>query len=265
MCGLTGILAGRLAKRRVKDIDALIDTFTRLLLLSEHRGPHATGVAWVKGDGAMQVAKAPVPAREFVNSGAYYDWLLGVDRQITYLMGHTRWPSHGSVRNSENNHPLVVPVPVRVSTMTDFQASDQTRTAVGNLALTHNGSLREWAHHFTRLRLPRTTQVDSELLARIAQRHTCAHGIDIDAFLADLTPLDGSLSLALVATTRPEEIILLKGNMPLEVRLHPRARVLVYASEARILDCQPALKIDPPSASNFDPPLAVSWGGRFWS
>ena len=39
-----------------------------------------------------------------------------------------------------------------------------------------------------------------------------------------------------MATTRPEEIILLKGNMPLEVRIQPRTRVLAYASEARILD-----------------------------
>jgi hypothetical protein len=48
------------------EIDALAETFTRLLLLSEHRGPHATGVAWVKRDGTMQVAKEPLPAHAFV-------------------------------------------------------------------------------------------------------------------------------------------------------------------------------------------------------
>lgn len=106
----------------------------------------------------------------------------------------------------------------------------------GYVAVTHNGTIREHIRHHTRLRLPRTTQVDSELLARIAQRHTDAEGTALDAVLADLTPLDGSMSLALVATTRAEEIILLKGNMPLDVRIQPRTRVLVYASEARILD-----------------------------
>ncbi|OPZ82721.1 MAG: hypothetical protein BWY76_02627 [bacterium ADurb.Bin429] len=44
------------------------------------------------------------------------------------------------------------------------------------------------------------------------------------------------MSLALVATTHPEEILLLKGNMPLDVRLHRRKQLLLYASEARILD-----------------------------
>jgi hypothetical protein len=174
----------------------------------------------------MQVAKEPLPARQFVQSGAYIDWLLGVDREITYLMGHTRWPSRGSVENPAENHPLCLPVTV----------PDHGLQGTGYVALTHNGTIREHARHHMRLRLPRTTLVDSELLARIAQRHAGANGIDLEAVLDDYTPLDGSMSLALVATTRPEEIILLKGNMPLDVRIQPRTRVLAYASEARILD-----------------------------
>jgi amidophosphoribosyltransferase len=215
VCGLTGAVIGTLAKRRVKDIEGFADVFTTMLLLSEHRGPHATGVAWVKRDGTTQVSKAPLPARQFIQSRAYLDWLIGVDREVTYLMGHTRWPSRGSVRNAEENHPLSCAPPILV---------------------THNGTLVDHLHHAARLGLPRTTHVDSELLARIAQRHAGAEGIDLDAVLADLVRLDGSMSLALVATTRPEEIILLKGNMPLEVRIQPRGRVLLYASEARILD-----------------------------
>jgi len=220
MCGLVGLLAGRYSKRRLKDIEALTDIFTMMLLLSEHRGPHATGVSWVKQDGSMQVTKEPLPARQFVQSGAYIDWLLEVDREITCLMGHTRWPSHGSVQNPANNHPQWLPV------------GDNGHA----LAVTHNGTLSAVQRHFARLGLPRTAQVDSELLARIAQRHAGTSGIDLEAVLDDYTQLDGRMSLALVATTRPEEIILLKGNMPLEVRIQPQTRVLVYASEARILD-----------------------------
>jgi len=214
MCGLCGICIGCEAKQRVRDIEALTDTFTRLLLLSEHRGPHATGVAWVKRDGTMQVIKEPLPARQFVQTGTYIDWLLGVDRQVSYLMGHTRWPSRGHVGNPAENHPIVTP-PVLV---------------------THNGTILEHRQHYTRLRLQHSTQVDSELLARIAQHHAGTAGIDIEPFLTDLIPIDGSISLALVATTHPEEVILLKGNMPLEVRIHTRTRALLYASEARILD-----------------------------
>ncbi|OQA94664.1 MAG: hypothetical protein BWY25_02706 [Chloroflexi bacterium ADurb.Bin222] len=75
MCGLVGLLAGHRQQRRLKDIEALTDVFTMLLLLSEHRGPHATGVAWVKQDGTLQAAKAPLPARQFVQTSRYLDWL----------------------------------------------------------------------------------------------------------------------------------------------------------------------------------------------
>jgi len=236
MCGLCGALVGQLPTRRVQDIDALADTFVRLLLASEHRGPHATGVAWVKRDGAMQVTKEPLPARTFVQTGVFMDWLLGVDRQVTYLMGHTRWPSRGSVRNPDNNHPLVVSLRASVPMMKDCLASSQTGKQIASLALTHNGTVAQPDHHFAQMCLPRTAQVDSELLARIAQRHADEHGIDVEGFLDTLTPLEGSMSLALVATNRPDEILLLKGNMPLEVRLHRRRRLLLYASESRILD-----------------------------
>jgi glucosamine 6-phosphate synthetase-like amidotransferase/phosphosugar isomerase protein len=205
---------GNKAKRRMAEIDALAETFTRLLLLSEHCGPHATGVAWVKRDGTMQVAKEPLPAHAFVQSGAFIDWLMGVDRQVTYLIGHTRWPSRGSVRNAAENHPISIPP----------------------ILLTHNGTIIDHARHFRRLGLPRTTQVDSELLARLAQHHTGQDSIQIEDFLAGLAPLEGSMSAALVATSHPEQIVLLKGNMPLDVRLHRRQRIWLYASVPRILN-----------------------------
>ena len=54
-------------------------------------------------------------------------------------------------------------------------------------------------------------------------------------FRVDIKECDGKWC-EVVATTHPEDVILLKGNMPLEVRIHQRTRTLVYASEARILD-----------------------------
>lgn len=236
MCGLTGCVLGRLAKRRVRDIEALTETFTRLLLLSEARGPYATGVAWIKQDGHLRVAKEPWPARHFVQTGTYGDWLLGVDRQVTYRMGHTRWPTHGSVRNPENNHPLMLPILLSGRRSAAPGTPGLMDRHHGYLVLSHNGAVNAVQHYFDYFGLPRTAQVDSELLARLAQRHTDEHGIDIAGFLDALIPLDGRMSLALVATSRPEEIVLLKGNMPLDVRLHRRKRAVLYASEACILD-----------------------------
>lgn len=216
-------------------MEALADLFTRLLLLSEHRGPYATGVAWVKADGSLQVAKAPEPARHFVQRNAYLNWVRGIDHQFTYLMGHTRWPSQGSVQLPANNHPLIVPIRETGRTMGNSQHIAVTAPQAC-LALSHNGTLRNVSRLFSQLGLPRTAEVDSELLIRLAQRHVLDDHLDVAAFLDALAPLEGSLSAALVATSHPEEILLLKGNMPLKVRLHAGRQVLVYASESRILE-----------------------------
>ena len=216
MCGLAGmILAPKRRSRR--EIDRLVESFTRLLICSEHCGPHATGVALVKGDGTHQVEKAPLPARDFVGTMRYAAWTGEIDAQTTLLMGHTRWPTRGSELNPNNNHPLVV-------TQED-----------GSMLLTHNGHLTGVDRLFAQYQLPRTAQVDSEFLVQLAARHWAPDGLNLRMYVRDLRGIEGRMSAVLVGTNQPETIYLFKGNQPLEVIYHPRDRVLCYASEASIL------------------------------
>ncbi len=212
MCGLAGILIKKSPKRRVRDVKTLTDIFTRLLVLSEHRGPHATGVAWVKRDGSMAVAKAPLPARQFVETAAYRDCLAGVNAHTTILMGHTRWPTRGSEHNPDNNHPLI-----------------------GEIALTHNGHISNADALFRRHNLHRVAQVDSEILLRLAEKHTSPAGIDVPSYLHALEGCTGRIAAVLVALVRPEQVLLLRGNMPIILWYHPGLKALAYASEEAIL------------------------------
>ena len=212
MCGLCGIIWRKSSKRRVRDVKALTDIFTKLLVLSEHRGLHATGVAWVKQDGSMAVAKEPLPAHKFVETAAYRDCLAGVNAQTTILMGHTRWPTRGSEQNPENNHPLT-----------------------GYCVLTHNGHISNADALFRRHNLPRAAQVDSEILLRLAERHTSPAGIDVPSYLHALESCTGRIAAVLVAKARPEQILLLRGNMPLIIWYHPVLKALAYASDEAIL------------------------------
>lgn len=200
----------------MEEIEAM---FTNLLVLSEHRGPYATGVAGVRTDGSISVVKRPVRARSFIRLPAYHEWLERIGPDTTCLMGHTRWPTRGSILDPANNHPLV----------------SEPGSAV-TIAVTHNGAISDPDRHFRRLRLPRRAEVDSEILLRIVERHSSEVGLDIDRFLEDIEPLDGLMSAAIVVSSRPEEIILLKGNRPLEVRYHPGLEAIAYASEQAILD-----------------------------
>jgi len=77
--------------------------------------------------------------------------------------------------------------------------------------------------------------VDSELLAQLANRHAGETGINLAALCEDLRHLEGRMSAVMVSRTHPGTIILLKGNMPLEVRWHPRLKIWAYASESTIL------------------------------
>lgn len=212
MCGLAGVIIGEKRRSR-RELDALSETFTRLLLLSEHRGPHATGAALVRRDGTCQVVKHPLPAQHFVGTADYAMLLEAVNDQVTLLMGHTRWPTRGSECNPLNNHPLVA----------------------GQTVTTHNGHLHGVDAWFRRWVLPRHAQVDSELLAQLADRHTGKAGVDLAALCEGLRQLEGRMSAVLIARTDPRTIILLKGNMPLEVRRHRRQQVWAYASESAIL------------------------------
>lgn len=45
MCGQVGIIFGR-KRRRLDERDYLRELFIRMLLHSEERGPHASGLAW---------------------------------------------------------------------------------------------------------------------------------------------------------------------------------------------------------------------------
>jgi amidophosphoribosyltransferase len=212
VCGLTGILIGNKRRRR-KELDELSDTFVKLLLGSEHRGPHATGAAWVKKDSTMQVVKEPLPARSFIFNNGFIDWINGVDNQVTCLMGHTRWPTLGTVKHPGNNHPLVAGQPS------------------SSIILCHNGVVHQPEMLATRWKLPRHAQVDSEILLQLAVLTSTAAGLDVAAYLNRLEQVPGRMALTVNDTKEPHKVLLVRGTMPLTLMLHRQRRLLIYASE----------------------------------
>jgi len=105
MCRQVGIILGR-KRRRSGEVDVLLDVFTEMLVRSERGGPHATGVAVLRDDGAHRIAKRPLPARRFVGQNAFFEALAGFDSRATAILGHTRWRTRGSEKNNRNNHPI---------------------------------------------------------------------------------------------------------------------------------------------------------------
>lgn len=213
MCGQLGIIFGT-KRRRQKEIDHLTDLFTDLLLLSEKRGPHATGIAWLNRDGEHGLYKQPVLAQEFAEDRKFRRVISGVSNKTTILMGHTRWQTRGDARNNLNNHPI------------------KTKFTVG----THNGTITNADRLFRRYKLPRVAEVDSEVIFRIADSVLCQSSIDADRLAEKLSLCRGQMSAVIASKTDPETIIVIKGNKPLEFRYHKKCRALMYASEGEFLD-----------------------------
>jgi len=194
-----------------------------LLLLSEPRGPHATGVAWIAGDGAYQVEKAPWPARQFVLTPGYLDWLAAVPTDVTALLGHTRWPTRGTVHAPANNHPLVA------------HLAPDTFAPAPAVLLTHNGVVDQPDRLAAQWGLPRQAAVDSEVLVQLAVRASGPSGLEVPGYLAWLAQVPGRLALAVCDTRQPHRVLLVRGTQPLALAWHRRRRLLAYASEATTL------------------------------
>lgn len=212
MCGQVGIIFG--TKRRQQDeIDHLTSIFTDLLILSEKRGRHATGVATVNRFGRHSLYKQPVPAREFVRHSAYRKVLRGVNNRTTILMGHTRWQTHGDAGNNLNNHPI------------------KTRYTIG----THNGTITNADYLFCRYGLAREAEVDSEVIFRIADSVLHQSRYDVPKLIERLSLCEGGMTAVMASKTDPETVVIIRGDKPLHLVYHEQHRAIIYTCDARHL------------------------------
>ena len=213
MCGLAGVIFGN-KRRRAEEREYLAWLFTRLLVLSEERGPHATGAAWLDTDGGHRLFKRPVTAERFVTDKAFAELLASMDNRATLLLGHTRWRTRGDERVNSNNHPI----------------------RAGEVIGTHNGTIYNADYLFRRWKMRRFAEVDSEILFRLAANAARDGAMDIERFKARLRRCRGQITAVIACRTDPQTVIVLKGNRPLELRWHPRRKAVLYASDPAYLD-----------------------------
>jgi predicted glutamine amidotransferase len=95
LCGLVGI-AGKLEHKDEK-------TLQRMLLFDYFRGPDSTGLASIKKNGDVKIAKLPSHPIDLFDSTKYKEASSGYTSQC--LIGHNRSATRGKV-NSSNAHPF---------------------------------------------------------------------------------------------------------------------------------------------------------------
>jgi len=113
----------------------------RLALITQTRGEHAFGLAWLNSDGAIQTFKRPGPAQACLDE-------LDRCRDAIIVVGHCRYATHGSPQDNRNNHPH----------------------ASGGGQLIHNGVVHNHDDLVRQYDLRPQTECDSEVLGLLMAR-----------------------------------------------------------------------------------------------
>jgi len=109
--------------------------------VTERRGPHAFGLAWLGTDNVIRTFKRPGPATADLGE-------LDGCRNATIVAGHCRWATHGAPRDNRNNHPH----------------------AAGRGWIVHNGQVLNHASLVRQYGLATRTECDSEVLGLLMAR-----------------------------------------------------------------------------------------------
>ena len=91
MCGVFGWVSKNGGRVDLK-------TLRRIAVVTESRGPHAWGMAWLDRDGELHMYKQTGRISKNLD-------MLAMARNAVALIGHTRWATQGDPSDNGNNHP----------------------------------------------------------------------------------------------------------------------------------------------------------------
>lgn len=98
MCGLCGFYSKETPN------DEVMQLVTNTFLSIESRGNQASGIAYIDM-GGKQIVKNDTPARTFVKSQEYRDFVINRPKLAIF---HTRLATNGTVKDNINNHPFKI-------------------------------------------------------------------------------------------------------------------------------------------------------------
>ena len=183
-----------------------------MAIAAESWGSDSSGIAVMSNDNEADVTKRALSGSEFVRLGLMERALdrCGIGR-VRSVIGHARHITRGSLAEVDCH-------PVRA----------------GSVVCTHNGTIYNAGRLFRERMYRRAGKVDSEILARMAEDSLWREGISVGRLASLAQWCRGSLSAVLATARAPGKIVLLKGNMPLQVVYGRYA--LAWASRTSVLD-----------------------------
>ncbi len=183
MCGIVGYVGPKDA------VPVLIEGLRRL----EYRGYDSAGVAVVR-DGMVDLRRSAGKLARLE------DALASNPLAGAYGIGHTRWATHG--RPTEHNaHPH--------------------RDCSGRIVVVHNGIIENYLdlkHELEHQGHTFATDTDTEIVAHLVEREMRDDGLE-QAVRRALVSVRGLFALALISSTDPDKIVVVRNGPPIVVGL----------------------------------------------
>jgi glucosamine--fructose-6-phosphate aminotransferase (isomerizing) len=177
MCGIFGFVSYNGRGPSLKRLE-------RIARVTERRGPHAFGFAWIDGRGRLRMYKA-------VGRISNHLGVLAMAADARMFIGHTRWATHGNPSSNINNHP---------------------HPADGGWYV-HNGVIANHDAIIRRNEFCPVTPVDTEVLGLMIDT---GKGSILDRCVSAVSETAGSIAFAGL-WSRPNRLVLARRGNPLSV------------------------------------------------
>ncbi len=177
MCGVFGFVA--------KENGPLnMNILKRIAKVTERRGPHAWGMAWLNRSGRLCMYKQTGRIRDSLG-------MLAMARDAVMLIGHTRYATQGDPDNNLNNHP---------------------HPCDGGW-IVHNGVIPHFRELITEHELHPVTECDSEVLGLLVEK---LQG-DLLTRCVDTANIAGQRNFVMLGLWKPGRLVAVRHGNPLHV------------------------------------------------
>lgn len=211
MCGINGMVFLKGVKRNKAMMNQIRYVFNELLVETQDRGHHATGIASFNRDGSYKTYKKDVEAELMTtNDKEYLNIVNDFHGENTgVVISHTRYLTKGSASNNNNNHPF----------------------DIGNVVGIHNGSVKNDDLLFKTYGFNRVGEVDSEIVYQLIN-HYNDKGITFNGMKNALerSRIRGFFALAFVHKNSPELLHLVKQDRPMDIAYWEEAGIIIFNS-----------------------------------
>jgi len=175
LCGISGAFL-KSGKRTDKQLTEIRNIVERLVVETAIRGNDATGISVMNGK-KWRVLKMSVSADEFVKTAGFRNVISKIDDSTKVVLSHNRLKTQGCQTNHLNNHPI----------------------SVGSVVGIHNGMITNDEEVFTKHKMKRKGEVDSEAIFALMNKFGNKRGGIKKAF----KELDGTMGVAFYDKRKP--------------------------------------------------------------